>query len=151
MLELYRMKGIDFQLNLGKAWMISNGYVSWWRGQSGDSPLESLFVARESQDWEPGLTALSSSRLSARSSNKQSVSCPNVSPLFCRSFGGDSKKHFNRIVYVSVAEGFQNVTSWRVFNKHCLFEESDQIFTLKSASLIWHTRLLQPLHCFWWN
>ena len=93
--------------------------VSWPRRErrSGDWRLERLFVGRESQDWEPGLTALSSWRLS--SFNKQSISRRNVSPLFCRSFRGDSKLHHDRIVYVSVAEGFQNVTSWRqrLFNK----------------------------------
>ena len=93
--------------------------VSWpgRERRSGDWRLERLFVGRESQDWEPGLTALSSWRLS--SFNKQSISRRNVSPLFCRSFRGDSKLHHDRIVYVSVAEGFQNVTSWRqrLFNK----------------------------------
>ena len=93
--------------------------VSWpgRERRSGDWRLERLFVGRESQDWEPGLTALSSWRLS--SFNKQSISGRNVSPLFCRSFRGDSKLHHDRIVYVSVAEGFQNVTSWRqrLFNK----------------------------------
>ena len=35
----------------------------------------------------------------------------------------------------------------------CLFQERDQIFILKSASLICHRRmrLLQALHYFWWN